>query len=436
MRKQRNKLVLKRAEQTHLDKFVERLQNYLHLPDRRLVHCVYGAMAANMMQGSPCWLMLVGPPSDGKTELLLSMLSMPGVQSLHKVKGDASFLSATSSKDKAKDATGGVFRLIGWHGAILFDDFTSVLSLDRREQDEVLDVFRQAYGGTWSRDVGTDGGKKIKWGPGKVGFLGGVTGVIDTKQDVSASLGERYIYYRTANGYKISQEVRDGRSVDAYEKVRRALLNEEGIVSGGVEGWQEEMRGLVAGYFAGLGLGFGVQDKHFEKEKPERELSNMEIARLIHIGEVASRARSAVLRDGWSKEMLGVSESERAGRIAKALRQLYVGMEAIGVEEEREDGSGRWEVIRKVALDSMPAVRRMVLESAWKACREREDGDGVGLVGLDVLAREMGTHKKVVERAAEDLEVHGCVSIEKVKGVRFVGLTEKMWRDLVKGWEK
>lgn len=432
MRKRRN--LRHTREMTPLDSFVTRLQNYLYLPDRRIVHAVYGAMAANMMEGSPCWLMVVGPPSDGKTELLNSMLGVGGVQPLHKVKGDASFLSATSSKERAKDATGGVFRLIGWHGAILFDDFTSVLSLDKREQEEVLDVFRQSYGGTWSRDVGTDGGRKLKWGPGKVGFLGGVTGTIDSKMDVSASLGERFLYYRTGNGYKMQEEVRNGTGVEAYEKSRRALLNEEGHAPGGVEGWQEEMRALVAAYFAGVDLAFGCQDRGFDKSKPERALTDVEIGKLIHIGQVASRARSAVVRDSWSKEMLGVSESERGPRITKALRQLYVGMEMLGVEAEREDGSGRWEVVRKVALDSMPATRRMVLEAAWDAMRQKEEGKGLGLIGLGEVAKGMLTSKKVVERTAEDLEVHGCVEIEVVSGVKYVQLSKRMWEDLEKGW--
>lgn len=432
--------------ETPLDLLVERLRGYLFLPDRRVIHAVLGAMAGNMMEGSPCWLMVVGPPSDGKTELINGLLHVAGVHPLHKVTGAASFLSATSSKERAKDATGGVFRLIGWHGAILFDDFTSVLSLDKRELDEVLDVFRQSYGGTWSRDVGTDGGKRLKWGPGKVGFLGGVTGVIDGQAEVSASLGERFLYYRTANGYKVSEEVKNGTGVEAYEKARRALLNEEGHAPGGAEGWQEDMRGLLAAYFMGLGLGFGVQDRWYEKGRVERELSNVELGRLIHIAEVASRARSAVVRDKWNKEMVGVHESERAPRMARALRQLYVGMEAVGVQEEQSEGGvggggvecGRWEVIRKVALDSMPATRRMVLEGAWAERRAREEGKGksVGIIGVDQLAAKMRTDKKVVKRAAEDLEVHGCVEIENVGGHQFVGLTEKMWRDLKKGWER
>lgn len=420
---------------THLSAFTTRLKDYLFLPDLRIVHAVYGAMAGNMIAGSPSWLMVVGPPSDGKTELLMSMLQVPGVEALHNVKGAASFLSATGAKERAKDATGGVLRKIGWHGAVIFDDFNSVLRLNDNEKGEVFDVFRQIYGGRWSRDVGSDGGKTLSWGPGKIGFLGGCTGLIDSSLEVNGTLGERFMYYRTT-GYGVPDEVKLGHGVDSYEKSRRAVLNEEGGVSGGVEGWQEEMRGLVAGVFMGLGLGFGRLDRGFEKELPVRELEDREIARIITIGEVASRARSAVERDRWSKEMVGVSDTERGPRLTKALRQLYVGMEAIGVPEEGRDG--RWAVLRKVAMDSMPALRRLVLEEAWRAREEKERGEGPGresgMVGLEEIRVKVRTGKTAVARAAEDLEVHGCVRFEKVKGYKYVGLTERMWRGLKQGW--
>lgn len=412
--------------------FTTRLKEYLFLPDLRVVHALYGAAAGNMIMGSPCWLMIVGPPSDGKTELLMSLLHVPGVEALHNVKGSASFLSATSSKDRAKDATGGILRKIGWHGAVVFDDFNSVLRLNENEKGEVFDVFRQIYGGRWSRDVGSDGGKTLNWGPGKIGFLGGSTGLIDSSLETTATLGERYMYYRTT-GFQVNDEVKMGYGVDSYEKSRRAVLNEEGGVSGGVEGWQEEMRGLVAGLYMGLGLGFGRADKHFEKEQPVRELEDREISKIILIGEVACRARSAVERDRWSKEMIGVSDTERGPRFTKALRQLYVGMEAIGVPEEGKDG--RWAVLRKVAMDSMPALRRMVLEEAWRAKEEEVNGvRQVGLAGLEEVRVRVKSGKQAVARAAEDLEVHGCVKLEKVKGMKYVGLTDRMWRDLRKGW--
>jgi hypothetical protein len=379
--------------------------------------------------------MVVGPPGDGKTEIVNSTLMVPGVQALHKVKGDASFLSATSKKEVSKDATGGVFRLIGWHGAILFDDFTSVLSLQKKEMEEVLDVFRQSYGGTWSRDVGTDGGRRLSWGPGKVGFLGGVTSVIDANADVTSAMGERFLYYRT-NGYGVSKEVVEGTAVESYEKTRRALLNDEGHAHGGVEGWQEDMRGLVAGYFEGLGLKFGVMDRWYEKAKPERELSDRELARIIKIAEVASRARSSVLRDSFTREIMGLSENERSTRISKALRQLYVGMEAIGVEEDREDGSGRWAVLEKVAMDCMPGLRRLVVEMCWrkKLLKERGEGDGIEVVGAKEVQIRARTSKQAVLRAIEDLEVHGCVGVEVISGAKFCALSERMWSDMRKGW--
>jgi hypothetical protein len=54
-------------------------RRWLHLPDVSALLAVLGAVAANRLQGDPVWLLLVGPPGGGKSELLQSVSALPDV---------------------------------------------------------------------------------------------------------------------------------------------------------------------------------------------------------------------------------------------------------------------------------------------------------------------------------------------------------------------
>jgi hypothetical protein len=45
-------------------------KRWLYLPDAAALLAVLGTVAANRMGGDPLWLLLIGPPGGGKTELL------------------------------------------------------------------------------------------------------------------------------------------------------------------------------------------------------------------------------------------------------------------------------------------------------------------------------------------------------------------------------
>ena len=347
------------------------IRRYLHMPDPSILYVLMGAVAGNLMDGYPVWLMLVGPPSDGKTELLNSLLGISGMHELANISNESAFLSATTQKERAKDATGGILRQVGDHGGVVMNDFTSVLGLDNKTLGVILSVFRESYSGRWTRHVGVDGGRQIRW-VGKVAFFGGVTGEIDRHQQINAALGERWIYYRMG-----------ANEVVTYEKARRALLN------AGRPVWREELRDLVASFFAGLDLWFG-------ESEGRRDLTDQEANKIIRLATVAARCRSAVVRDAYTKEIMGVRETEAGTRLATILGQLLVGMEVIGVEERE-----RWRLVGKVGLDSMPKIRRAIVDGVLSHGREG--------VTTTELAAATGASKSVVDRAVEDLEVHGVV---------------------------
>lgn len=396
--KRRGFLPTRKQQDSPIDWLVGEFRKNLYLPDPGPLYALMGAVAANLLRGDPVWLMLVSPPSGGKTELLNSVLDMRGVFECASISNEAAFMSATAKKDKAKDATGGLLRQVGDHGAVIINDFTSILSLDQKDMKKVLGVLRECYQGRWTRHVGSEGGRQMHW-EGKVAFLGGVTGAIDRYHEVSASLGERWVYYRM------------GEDDDSFERSRQTLMNAS------KPDWRADLKNAVNAFFAGLGLGFG------EKLEDRRDLTKEEMWRIIRMATVGAKCRSAVIRDHFTKEIIGARETELETRIASVLGQFLVGMERVGVGEKE-----RWRLLGKVVLDSMPRLRMMILT------RVRADEYGPNATTLNQLAELIGCSRSTVDRTIEDLGVHGIVRKEKNDGLVSVHLTDWMRKEWQAGW--
>jgi len=364
-----------------IEKLAARFREFLHMPDPSALYVLMGAVAANMIEGVPVWIMLVGPPSCGKTELLNSLLEIPHMVEAADMASEAAFLSGTSKKDVISTATGGLLRQIGDRGGLILNDFTSVLSKPREKVSSIMAVFREAYGGRWTRHIGSDGGRTIQW-VGKLALFGGVTGVIDQHHQVSAELGERWAYFRFDHH-------------DTYHEVAMALSNDRGT-------WREDLRQEVVSFFANLDLGYTGTPK------PRREFSVTEKLRLYRIALVAVSCRSAVARDSFTKEVIATKEVELATRLATVLAQLLVGMDAIGVPEPV-----RWKLLTKVAMDSMPLVRRRIIDAVAQAKTP---------LTVEELQPVAEVSMGLIKRTVEDLTIHGIVQVNGGK----VSFTEWM----------
>lgn len=364
-----------------IERLTAQFRNYLHLPDPSALYILMGAVAANMIEGTPVWLMLVGPPSCGKTELLNSLLHVPGFFGVADIASEAAFLSATAKRDRASDATGGILRQIGAHGGLIINDFTSILSKPHDMIATIMSVFRETYSGMWTRHVGGEGGRALTWA-GKLTILAGVTGKIDLFHQMSAELGERWIYFR------FEYEPGD----DHWAETQMALSNRP-------TGWREELRDAVAKFWTSLDMSFG-------KKIPRRDFTDYERMRLHELSTMAVHCRSGVAREGYSREVMGSNEQELAVRLSTVLGQLFIGMDIIGVPERT-----RWKLVAQIAFDSMPRLRKLIIHLVAKHNRSVED-----------LRRILGSGPNVTKRVVEDLELHGVV--ERVDGM--IQLTEWM----------
>jgi hypothetical protein len=262
-----------------------------------------------------------------------------------------------------------LLRQIGDFGILLCKDLTSMLAQNRDTRAAVLAALREIHDGSWTRHVGTDGGRTLHWS-GKVGLLAGCTPTIDLHHGVIATMGERFTLYRLP--------------ASDPERVAEYALSHIGR--------EQDMRAEMTAAVR------HVLDKADPGCKPAN-LSDAEQDRLSDLAEFAVRCRSAVERDGYSHEVVMAPEPESPARLVTVLRYLLHGMSVIGVPER-----DRWRLLAKVASDCMPAVRWSLLQHLSEY---REP------VSTTDIAMSVGMPTPTVRRYLEDLTLLGATDRTK-----------------------
>lgn len=352
---------------TPLEQLEAAFRRWLYLPDMGALYATLATVAANRLEGDPVWLLLVGPPGGGKSELLGSLT---GLQDVHPAATltEAGLLSGTPKRETAEGAKGGLLRVIGDFGIVVAKDFGSVLSMNRDQRSLLLAALREIYDGSWTRHIGTDGGRTLHWA-GKVGFVGGVTPTIDRHHSVMGAMGERFVLYRLPG-------------VDADEQAGRALEH---------AGREKTMRADLA---------TAVETFLNNLQPAPSPFGQEDTVRLISLATLVVRARSAVERDGYTREVELIPEPEAPTRLVVVLRRLIQGLDAIGLHRDQS-----WRVITKIGLDSVPALRLSCLQHLHEH----------GPAQTPTLAATLDYPTQTTRRALEDLAAHGLI-IRTIRG--------------------
>lgn len=412
---------------TPIHSLVGQFQSWLHFPDPTPIYVLMGAVAANLIEGIPVWMMLIGPPSSGKSDLLKSLMGIPNMREGGSITGESALLSGVGKKDRDKDSTGGLLREIGTHGGLVINEFTAILSIPHEPLGKLLSALRQVYDGYWLRRIGEGGGRALEWGPGKIGGFAGCTEAIDDHHKVMSDMGERWVFYRfpSSTGYQ-----------ESHAAINRTSNPADMTLM---------LKDVVGGFFDGLGLGWPQAGQGFESR---RHLTTYESNKLIAISQLASRCRSAVIRNE-RREVERVPMPERSPRMAGVMAQLYLGLERIGLEEWE-----RWGVVRKVAVDCMPQTRKQVLEgvvglqygvgSTLAQSLPNVQPALPGMVGKPVVVERLcGINDFIrvtrcseasTRRAVEDLEIHGVLEMKGGGGKRVWGLGREVVGWIEEGW--
>jgi hypothetical protein len=206
----------------------------LLLADRDLIRITIAAILGNqMMNRRPIWLMLVAPPSSGKTTALsalngLKVTNKAGefVEPIHSI-SDITENSFASGAQRSDGEVSLLFK-IPKGGVMVFKDFTSILSKNAYAKRIVMGQLREIYDGSYVKRTGT--GKDVKW-EGKIGALAGVTESVYQHLESMSVMGDRFMLYQVPQPdrkkmlrFKLDQE-RTGTTEDIQMPIAKELVH-------------------------------------------------------------------------------------------------------------------------------------------------------------------------------------------------------------------
>lgn len=325
--------------------------------------------AVERLDGDPVWLLIISGSGNAKTETVQALDGIAAIVT-STISSPGALLSATSARDKAKDATGGLLRKIGGRGVLVIKDMTSILSMNRDMRAEVLGALREVYDGRWSRNVGTDGGRTLDW-TGRVVVIGAVTTAWDTAHDVISSMGDRFVLLRMDS------------STGRQAAGRQAIAN-----TGAEPAMRTELAQAVAAVLAAI--------------SPQAlTVSAAETDVLLAAADVVTLARTGVEYD-YRGDVVNAHAPEMPTRFAKQLAQVLRGAMAIGMA--RPDGL---RLAIRCARDSMPPMRLMILDdlAVHPASSTAE------------VRTRLGKPRSTVDRQLQALHILGVLQVDEQEQV-------------------
>jgi hypothetical protein len=355
--------------QNALKALLEQLRTWLDLPDAGPTVASLAAAATVPLDGEEAaWLLNVAAPSAGKTE---AVNLLDGVTN-----GRLNEISSAGllgwSRGKTPHPVGILARVPG-NALVTFGDLSSLLATsDRGGRDQVFGLLRRAYDGHVTRDVTPSGGASrdggsLEWS-GRLTVVAAVTSAIDRYTAHADALGPRWLYVRAED--RLLQSRRDAAKAARRAGVREARAEAITIAT---ELIKQARAGIAKTWV------------------PDRVADAIEDAVLV-----TCWGRAAVPRNGYGRrEIEDVPVIEEPPRLIRQAHVLARGLYALGLNDEGVD-----KMIRRIALDSMPAARLAVLRAL-----AAEDGQTA-----TQIARTSGLHWNVAFRHCEDMAAVGVAN--------------------------
>jgi len=294
---------------------------------------------SNLMEGDPVWILLVGPPSIGKTEIIRSIRNAVSTYFINRISPNTLISGFTKS-----DHSDVITRIVK-ATSFCVTDFGSFLSFHPQDMQKVMQQLRDIYDGKVHSEYGN--GKITDWS-GKVGILGGVTPEVERHQTFIGRLGDRFLYYRMA----IPESKRVNIAMMALDK----------------ESKEDELRNRIrivtTKFIDSLVLRL--------KEANEIEIPDDIKQKIAFASDIFSRSRTPVARmHDFEKTIEYKPEYEFVGRSVRAFKVLIKAIAFVRGKQEVDNAD--YKVIRDICYGSMPSLRLEFLQEAYKAFMENPD---------------------------------------------------------------
>lgn len=321
---------------------VEReFKKVLIMRDTGILRLVLYTITANAMGLGPVWVIVVAPPSGGKSEILQSTFDLTGwvhpLSSLTPqtfISGMQSSVKNTSLLDEIKGKT------------VVMKDVTTLVSMNKDDRRNILGQMREIYDKRFDKAFGT--GENKSW-EGHVGWLGAITPKGAEIFSQHGAMGERFIFYQFEQP-------------DREEVLNKAADNQEK----NMELQQLILKGAMSGYLDPVlpaTKNLSEEEKKVILDKDTKEV-------LKEITSFATKARSSVELQFKTNEVTFVYPHEMPTRFYVQLLSLAGGalfckkVHGQKVELDKAD----FLLLSNLAWGSIPQDRMLIIKllAKWK----------------------------------------------------------------------
>ena len=341
---------------------------WLELGNPEIIDVVLAVYVANQLATDPLWMLIIGPPSHAKTEILRAYENHRDSYFLSNL--TPSTLVSGMPARKGQPDPSLLLKLDG--KLVVLKDFTSILSMRQEAQQEIIAQLREMYDGCYSKDFGN--GKRISWS-GSFGLIGACTPIYDSRYSIIGAMGERFLLYRISGENALATGIRAQQIVG-----REAIMRDE--IRCAVHEFIDQFQDLD-----------GVVIRQDEAVN----------SAIVHLACAVAIGRCPVDRDGYSGEVKYMPAPEGPARLTKQLMQLGAGLALVRGLDTID--ATVLSTIQKVGRDLIPAYRLMALRYLW------EMGAQLGYsITTKGVADGAGMVSKTALRTLEDLMLAGAVT--------------------------
>lgn len=366
--------------------------------DRGVLPLICAVVVANQLDNDPVWLLVISPPSGGKTELIESLekVSLRGKPLAFPISDLTVNTFASGQKKMGKETS--LLHKMSVGSIMTFKDFTSMISKNKDAQAEIMGQLREVYDQHYVKRTGT--GDDIVW-KGKVGAIAGCTEIIYEKNEEFSVMGDRFIMYSMVQPERMEVLERVMESAkdkgDGFKKKKMHL--------------KECMKSYLEWVFDNQeNLPFEISDAN---QKDLLQIVNF--VTIVASGMVIDKRRGLVefvpsktMPMRMAKQIIGIGEAfvlmNKLSLVDE--EELSKGTAKLGDKqgELTEDQIG---VLYKIMFDTIPIKRRTALKALAQYTQ------GVGTAGL---ATSIGYQTVVVSGWLAQLNALGICTREKRTG--------------------
>ena len=304
------------------------IKKWLYIENDNVIDVIAATYIANRFEADPIWMIIIGPPSNTKTELLRAFDGHENAYFISNITPSTLVSGIIPKKGKPEPSLLPKLN----DKVVILKDFTTVLSMRSENQQEILAQLREAYDGQYSKMFGN--GKVINW-KGRFGLMAACTPVYDSHYGVIGSMGERFLLYRTEN--------KDGLKM--------------GLQAQKIVGREEEMRTEIkVAVHRFINQFDRTNAAHLPNHKDAKDM-------ILFLALFVSYGRCPVERDYRDRCVKYHPIPEGTARLVKQFEQIGIGL-ALANGKNTIDLEV-YETIKKIGGDLIPSQRFILINHLW-----------------------------------------------------------------------